>query len=163
MGNGVTPEELKDRMNPDHLTVEDQRDKVQEQTEAAKPKKEPEGDPEDNPRSQREYTFDFDWVDGNGKRWHGKFTNEVPDIQTRQYIGNLRSQLGNNIPFESLDPITREMNLVIAHLSFTLKKRPKWADNLGALFNFELIQRIYQEVAEHEATFLGYGETAPAG
>jgi len=158
----ISPEELRKRMRPDHLTVEEQREEVAKKAEEAKPKKEDKPN-DDDPRTQRVYVFDFEWRDGTGKVWRGKFENTVPDIQTRQLIGVLRSQLGNNVPFDALDPTVREMNLVIAHLSFSLTKRPKWADDLGTLYSFELLQRIYEEVATHEAIFLGYGQTAATG
>lgn len=161
--SGLSREEMKKRMDPTHLTGEEMKEEVEKQAEHAKPQTDEKKDPEEDPKSQREYSFEFEWKDGNGKVWRGKFLNRVPDIRTRQLIGALRSQLGNNIPFDSLDPTTREMNMVIAHLSFSLIKRPTWADDLSELFNFELVQMIYQEVAAHEATFLGYGALAASG
>lgn len=160
MPNRMNPDELRDRMNPDHLTLEDRKIEIQKQAEKAKIQEVEKEDPETNPRAQREYTFDFLWEDGNGKIWKGKFTNRVPNVETRALIGLLRAQLSNNIPFQSLDPMTQEINLVLAHLSFSLVQRPPWAEDLGSLFNFELVQRIYQEVTAHEVTFLGYAEVA---
>jgi hypothetical protein len=147
------------RMNPDHLTVDDLAEEVRETADVVT--KPPEKHPEADPKAQREYTWDFEWTDGRGKVWKGSFTNRVPDIRTRQLIGALRAQCSNNMPVESLDGMTQEMNLVLAHLTFSLVKRPKWADDLSGLFDFQLLQALYTEVVEHEGTFLGYGE-APA-
>lgn len=156
----LSGEEIRRRMEPTHLTTDEMKENVEEAAKEAIPKKDSEKDPETSPKSQREYTFDFNWKDPHGKVWSGKFTNRIPDIRTRQLIGALRSQLGNNLPAESLDLATTEMNLIIAHLTFSLVKQPKWAEDLGELFDFQLLQAIYTEVATHEATFLGYGSIA---
>ena len=132
----MSNEEMKERMEPKHLTTDEMKEQVEEDAQKVLPSKEEKRDIEDNPRMQREYPFDFRWEDGRGKVWKGKFTNTVPDIETRRFIGVLRAQLGNNIPFDSLDPVLREINLVIAHLTFSLTRRPKWAEDLGTLFDF---------------------------
>lgn len=152
-----TPEEIKERMDPKHLSTEDLKDNVKTTAEKVLAQKPEEQDSEDNPKTKLEYSFDFSWKDGRGKVWAGKFVNKVPDLRTRLLVGSLRSQFANNLPMASLDPGTQEMSLVIAHLTFSLIKRPKWAEDLGALRDYQLIQAIYEEVANHEATFLGYG------
>src|SRR4030042_1925301 len=157
--------ELRDRLDPKHLTTDEMREEVEEQAKLVMPpaRDEKQKDPEADPKAQREYIFDFEWKDPHGKVWKGKFTNKVPDIRTRQLVGALRAQLGNNLPAEALDLATQEINLVIAHMTFSLIKRPKWAEDLGALYDFQLLPAIYQEVANHEATFLGYGSLTAAG
>lgn len=152
--------EQEERLRPKHLTTDEEKEEVTKKAEetlsvvAGEEKKDPEGDP----KAQREYTFEFEWKDGRGKVWKGRFTNEVLSIHKRRLVGVLRAQLGNNIPVESLDTFTQEVNLILAHLSFSLIKKPKWADDLGEQDDVRLIQEIYSEVAEHEATFLGYNE-----
>lgn len=155
-----TPEELEQRLNPDHLTPGDQKDKVEKKAGAlpGKTKEEPEKDPEEDPKTRREYTFDFEWKDGRGKVWKGKFTNEMLSIRKRQLVGVLRSELGNNLPVDALDQFTQEINLMLAHLAFSLTKKPAWADDLSSLDDVRLVQEIYTEVAAHEATFLGYAK-----
>ena len=155
-----TPEELEKRLNPDHLTPDEQKKKVEDAAGAmpGKTKEEPAKDPEEDPRTRREYTFDFEWKDGRGKGWKGKFTNEVLSIRKRQLVGVLRSELGNNLPVDALDQLTSEINLMIAHLAFSLTKKPTWADDLTNLDDVRLVQEIYTEVAAHEATFLGYAK-----
>lgn len=154
-------QELRDRMDPKHLTVDELKDGVVEK--AGEVQKVPEPDPDKDPRSQRSYTFDFKYKDGNGKDWTGKFTSEVPDIRTRTMIGSLQAQLSNNVPSDALEPGVRRLNLILAHLTFSLVKRPKWAQDLGALFDPGLLNAIYEEVAQHEATFLGLDAVTTEG
>lgn len=157
-------DELKKRMQPSHLTTEDQKEAVQKEAEKVLPEKAEDAvDPEADPKAKREYTFDFKWVDGRGKPWEGKFTNTVLNIRDRQLVGVLRAQLANNVPVEALDPLTQEINLIVAHLTFSLSRKPKWADDLNTLDNPRVLQEVYEEVMAHEATFLGYGPTPEAG
>jgi hypothetical protein len=114
----------------------------------------------DNPRLQREYTFDFRWKDGRGKVWTGSFTNRVLSIRDRQLMGIMRSNLGAGISPTNLDGLTAEINLMVAHLSFSLVSRPKWAEDLLALDDVRLLQEIYTEVVSHESTFLGYAKSS---
>ena len=112
----------------------------------------------DDPRAQPEYSFKFKYKDANGKDWAGDFVSKIPTIQDRQRIGILRAQLSGGLPNNSLDPLTSELNLMIAELTFRLKQRPKWADNLRTILDFGLVQTLYAEVASHEAYFLGWDE-----
>jgi len=114
-------------------------------------------------RENREYSFAIHWEDGHGKLWSRTFVNKVPDIGTRQAIGVLRAKLAGNVPVESLDPMTQEINLMIAHLTYSLEKRPEWAENLAEIMDVRLLQAIYSEVLAHEATFLGYGAFTETG
>lgn len=114
-------------------------------------------DPRTAAMRQREYTFPFEYVDAQGKHYSGTFTNKVPDIRTRQQMGILRAQLAGGVPFETLDPFTRELNMVLAHLTYTLKDegRPDWAKDFNALVDTGPLYKLWEEVALHEATFLG--------
>lgn len=122
----------------------------------------PENEAED-PRAQREYTFDFRWKDGRGKVWAGKFTNRVLNIRDRQLMGIMRSNLAAGISPTNLDALTAEINLMVSHLSFSLVSRPKWAEDLLALDDVRLLQEIYTEVVSHESTFLGYAKGSATG
>ncbi len=128
---------------------------LKEQISIVPPEKEFEKAPDS--RENREYTFHISWKDGQGQEWAGNFTNKVPDIGTRQMIGVLRAQLANNVPMEALDPITQEINLMVAHMTYSLEKRPEWAENLSEIMDVRLLQTIYAEVLAHEGMFLGYG------
>lgn len=153
--------ELKKRMEPTHLSTEELKDEVVEKAQGVENPPEPE--PDADPRANRRYPFNFEFKDGNGKVWKGKFVSEVPDIRTRTMIGSLQAQLANNVPADALEPGVRRLNLILAHLTFSLVERPKWAEDLGALFDPQLLNAIYEEVAAHEATFLGFDEAPAAG
>ena len=117
----------------------------------------------DDPKLKPQYTFDFNYIDGQGKIWEGKFTNKILTIGDRANVGILRSRLSGNVPLESLDALTSEINLIIAHLSYSLADKPKWAEDLRKLHDIRLLQEIYAEVDSHEATFFGYRNNEGAG
>ncbi len=104
---------------------------------------------------QKEYTFLFEWEDGNGKVWKGEFTNQILDIKTQQMVGVMRARMGRGMPIESLPEITNEINLMVAHMTYSLSERPGWAKSLDDLTDIALLQAIYMEVAKHDATFHG--------
>jgi len=118
--------------------------------------------PTSGPREEREYTFVISWKDGRGKLWKGTFTNRVLSIRDRQTVGLMRARMAVGVALDSLDSLTSEINLMIAHLSVSLIKRPDWASDLGALDEVRLLQEIYMEVLNHEATFFGYGKNSDA-
>jgi len=155
---------LEKRLHPDHLVPEipevpDNTDALKEEIESEMDEKTKKEDPamEDDPRSKREYPFELNWTDGRGKVWKGKFLNQVLDIRTQAKRGIMRARLSAGLPMEALDALTVEINLMVAHLSFSLLERPTWANDLMSLNDVELLQEIYQEVALHEAIFLGRG------
>ena len=75
-------------------------------------------------------------------------------------MGVMRSILGGGRPLESLDALTVEINLMVAHLMHSLDERPEWAKNLRMLDDPGLLQAIYTEVDSHESFFLGWGKAA---
>ena len=103
------------------------------------------------------YTFTFSFKGGNGDTFSGKFTHTVPDIGMRQRIGALRARLAGGVPYDVKDPFTRELNMIVADLTFTLdeKDRPTWANDLRTIINTDILYKLWEEVAMHEATFLG--------
>jgi hypothetical protein len=110
-----------------------------------------------DPRTQRDYPFDFDWVDGRGKHWRGKFTNHVLNMREKQLVGVMRARMAAGMSFDSLDPFTAEINLMIAHMTYSLDEdRPTWAKDLQKIDDIRLLQELYTEVANHEAIFLGW-------
>jgi hypothetical protein len=72
----------------------------------------------------------------------------------------MRARLAGGLPQESLDPLTREINLMVSHLAFSLVEKPVWAEELRDLDDVRLLQAIYEEVLSHEASFHGYGSGA---
>jgi hypothetical protein len=109
----------------------------------------------DDPKLNEEYEFDFCWKDRRGNKWEGHFKNKILSIAEQQAVGILRSRLAGGIPIESLDLMTNELNLIIAHLSISLIVKPEWAEDLRSLKHIDLLQDLYKEVASHEAMFFG--------
>lgn len=112
---------------------------------------------EQNPKTEEDYTFNFDWTDARGKRHTGSFTNKILNHLDRQVVGALQSEWQLGRPYDSFDPLTQETNYILAHMSISLKPGSDagWAKDLRGLQSLELIQNLYQEVASHEATFHG--------
>lgn len=142
------------RLEPSHLSLED--DVLKEDLERKIAPEENETVDPDDPKAQKEYTFKLNYTDGRGKVWNGEFTNKILSIKERQLVGALRSQYSGGLPVESLDALTVEMNLMLAHMAYSLTAKPKWADNLRDLEDVALVQAIYGEVASHEAIFFGW-------
>ena len=145
---------------------EDLSDIKERLEEAEKPAKD-ELDEVTKKRMQRNYTFEFEWPPApkkgerpaNERVWKGVFTNTVANIRLRRQIGVTRAELAQGVEFEVMDPFTREINLILAHLTWTLdctaNAEGHWSRDLQGLDDYEVLQALYQEVVAHEATFLG--------
>ena len=153
----ASPADLSAALDPKHLlpaeTEEELRGSVIKKMEAP-PQAE---DVKKSAMKERGYTFSFSFTGAGGRVYAGTFTNRVPDVRTRMQIGVLRAQLGGGMPVESLDGLTRELNQIVAHLTFSLETRPSWANELRNLEETEVLYKLYEEVMAHEATFLGRG------
>lgn len=117
----------------------------------------------DEPRMKEEWTFPFLYKDGCGRVWKGDFTNRILSIDQINQVGVIRARLCGNAPITALDPATFDNAEMLAHLTVTLTKRPKWAAELGKLKDPEILQRLYKEVCVHEDTFHGRGQDTEAG
>lgn len=116
-------------------------------------------------KEKERYTFAFPlpWtkLPARAKElYKGTFTSIIPTLKVKQDIGVTRATLGGGIPFEALDPTTRELNLMAAHLFHRLDRSnlvtfPEWAKNLQAIKNTDVLYELYMEVASHEAIFWG--------
>lgn len=144
---------LQDRLIPSHLLPETEEGLKEEVNEAVV--KIDEKEPVKDPRDEEEYTFQLKFTDGRGKLWQGRFVNRIVNIHDQQLIGVMQSRLGGGQPLNSLDALIAELNMMVAHLTRSLKDRPDWAKNLLAITNYEIVQAIYMEVASHEAHFHG--------
>lgn len=154
---GKTIDELEEDLKPDHLleSLGGSTEELKQEIEGAE--KAGEGTPDlDNPRLQKEYEFDFSWKDGRGKVWAGKFTNKILSIKQQQGVGVMRARFAGDTPVNAQDGFTAELNLMLAHMSFSLTKRPTWAEDLRELDNHRILQELYTEVMAHEASFFGY-------
>jgi len=159
----LTPEEFKRRITPDHLeTQEELKESVLKSVEPEEETSKREKFLAD-PKAQKKYTFTLKWKDGSGKLWEGKFTNKILSIRDRQLVGVTRAKLQGGMPIESIDQLTEETNLIVAHLMFSLEEAPEWAKDLTALDDIQLLQAIYAEVASHEAYFFGWRPTESKG
>lgn len=156
-------QDLVKQFTPEHITEQlpaDTKELVEEVEEATELKSEkPKVTPTENLKAQREYTFMFDWTSPTGKQYQGAFTNKILNIREQQSVGLARAKLAGGMPADSIDPLTKEINFMISHMTFSLIKSPKWANDLRELTELALIQEIYTEVASHEAIFFGFGET----
>jgi hypothetical protein len=112
----------------------------------------------DDPKDSREYTWQFDWTDKRGKPWRGEFTNRILSIRERQRQKVLKAQLSGNTPISALDGDAWTLNEMISHMTISLIKRPDWAGELTDLLDEVLVEKLYEEVASHEATFHRRGE-----
>jgi len=139
---------------PPHLKVPDESE-TQDLVKAAQATVNLEEPPPLDPKQLEKYSFQFNWTDDNGKPWTGSFVNRIQTLHDRQTIGVLRSRFSGAVAYDSLDPVTSEINLMVSHLMVTLEEFPDWAKNLRQLTNLELIQELYEEVASHEAIFHG--------
>ena len=155
--------DLVKQLAPTHLDIPDHADDLKNEIDqAVNP------DPEklkgnlDDPKLKKEYKFTFSWTDGRGRLWNGDFINKILDVGDRSNVGVMRARLSGNVPLEALDSLTVEANLCLAHLSYSLKVKPKWAEDLRSLLDVSLLQAIYMEVASHEATFFGYANAEAA-
>lgn len=156
-----TPSPLVEQLQQRLGEAQDHLESVAEQykTATAPPDAEHEAEPEKDPRNEKEYTFAFRYKAPHGsKTYAGQFTNRVLSIAQRQMVGMLRARYSGGTPYEQLDFFTAELNAMIAHLDLSLLKRPQWADKLTELEDVELVRALYQEVALHEATFLGHAQ-----
>jgi hypothetical protein len=149
----VTKEEFEKRIEADHLAPEEEMKEDLERD--VKGIKRAGLDPDD-PMAQRQYTFQLEYFDKLKKRWAGQFTTKILSIRERQLVGALRSRMSGGSSMESLDALTIEINLMLAHLAYSLTERPDWAKELGELEDIGIVQAVYAEVAAHEARFLGW-------
>ncbi len=151
-------ENIAKRLEPTHLleTTENLKAEVAEQVKNDPKKPEPE---KSDPRQELEYTFNFSWTDGRKKLWEGKFTNKILTIRERQLVGAMRARLSGGVVAEALDVTTNEINLMVAHMAYSLvDKKPDWAEDFLVLTDPKLLYQLYQEVLDHEGYFLGYRE-----
>lgn len=119
-----------------------------------------------NPKTLKEYTFQFEHREsGTKKMRRGPFTNRILTIRMRRMVGVVQAQLAGGVPWESLSPYDRDLIGKIAHLTVSLDRdrRPKWASDFEDLYDDEILDKLYTEVADHEATFHGLAQDQKVG
>ncbi len=133
---------------------EDIRTEIESEAEAPTPEKLLDAKDDVDPKSKREYTFPLH-LENNQGTFSGSFTTKILTAGDKEMVGVMRTRLANGLAYDALDPYTQEINLIIAHLTFCLVKKPAWANDLQKIEDGRILQEIYQEVASHEATFHG--------
>ena len=123
------------------------------QAEAAKP----------NPKDKREYTFDLEYKDDRGKMWNGRFTSQILNVGQKRLVAIMVSRMAAGTSFDSISPLQTETNRAIAHMEYSLIKKPAWAENFDGLDDEGPIYAVWEEVTSHEATFLGRGANQSSG
>jgi hypothetical protein len=108
---------------------------------------------DEDPKAQLEYTFPLEYKDPRGKLWTGEFRNRILSIRQKQQVKVLKARIGGGLPVEALDADVWTLNEAIAHMTFSLVKRPDWAKNLDELYDEQIVYKLYEEVASHEARF----------
>lgn len=118
----------------------------------------------DDPKTKREYTFQFLFKSTSGAEYSGTFTNKILTIGEKTALASYVARLYGGQPYAAIDPDARAISKIIGHMSYSLVKKPKWADDLFELDDEELVVKLYEEVAAHEATFRGLrGGQSPSG
>lgn len=142
---------IAERLSMKHLEVseEDLKESVKQQTE------QPKLVDDDNPKLKERYSFHFSHTDGRGKVWEGDFVNQILNIKQRGQAAVLESTLNAGQPSDSINPLMGGIHRAIAHMVFSLEKRPPWAQDLREFHDTGLIVALYEEVAAHEDMFLG--------
>lgn len=150
---------LQEKLAPDHLVdiPDDPEDLKAEVENAVEPAKKAIEDRLNDPRNAEQFTFTLQHRDARNKLWEGTFTTKILTVGERQLVGVMRSRYQGGAPLESLDASTADINMKLAHLSYSLVNFPKWAEKLRELKDPGVIDAIYREVASHEAFFLGWG------
>jgi hypothetical protein len=113
-----------------------------------------------DPRDAKEYSFELAWTDPRGHEWTGKFTNRILNIGDRRKAKVMKAQLGGNVSVEALDVDIWDLNGILAHLAFSLIRKPEWAKDLEKLEELGVVYEIWKEVDSHEARFHRRGPAA---
>lgn len=111
------------------------------------------GESKPEPRIGRLKTFSVRHETADGSILVGEFTNKILNISDRIAIGGLMARMAGGVSYESLDPATRQLAEVVAHLQCSLTEKPSWFGDLLGEEDMVLIEKIWEEVASHEAMF----------
>lgn len=113
-----------------------------------------------NPLASEEFVFFIEHVDGAGVRRKGEFKNRILTIEQRLNLSLLQARLTRNTPWDAIDPDGQYLANVISHLTVSLVMKPEWFKT-SELRDITLLNKVYAEVARHEAYFRG--ERTPQG
>ena len=102
-----------------------------------------------------EWSFDLNYTDQRGRVWTGAFKAHVLTTRDRMSVGLTKARLGMGVPFDLMDPTTRDLLEVLAHLEIALDARPPWAEDLTRIYDQGVLGAIYEEVVKYERRFHG--------
>jgi hypothetical protein len=106
-----------------------------------------------DPKDAKEYSFELAWTDPRGHTWTGSFTNRILNIGERRKAKIFKAQLGGNVSVEALDVDAWQLNGILAHVAFSLIRKPEWAKDLEKIEELGVVYAIWKEVDSHEARF----------
>ena len=113
-----------------------------------------------DPKTQKTYSFSFEWSAPNGTKLQGSFTNKILTIAERSEVDIRLARLNGGMPIESLPPLSVERNQALAWMSLSLKDRPDWAKDLMALEYEGVIFELWAMVGAHESAYFRGGTGA---
>lgn len=160
--------DLTKKLTMDHLQKDDEQ--VREELESSQA---PAGTPPSNPMDEELYPFAFKFTDAKGREYSGDFVNRILSIQDKMNVAALESTFNGGQPHDSIDPMQQVVNRGVAWMTFSLLERKnlrgpktkkdvkgdKWAKNLRALLDDDLVIALFQEVSAHEGHFHGRTES----
>lgn len=116
-----------------------------------------------DPRDEDEWTFQFSWTDPRGKTYTGTFTNKILTMGEQQSMAALITRFTAGAPWDALLPDVQITTRAIAHMTFSLTKRPPWASDLRKVKDPALILALWGRVASHETRYFRLDEIEEAG
>jgi len=109
-------------------------------------------------KTKRDHTFSYRWKAPNGEVYDTRdeaFTSRYLNNGREMEVSRRAAHLRGGQPVEAFT-VDRHMFIEwTAYLDVALVERPKWAKDLGDLDHDEVITHLYEEVADHRATFRG--------
>lgn len=116
-----------------------------------------------DPRDAPVYPFPFSFTDRRGREWKGDFVNRIIGFKGEQQAAVLAAKFMNYTPWDAIEPAMRELTINVAHMTLSLEKegRPKWAKDLRAIDDVQLLVALWGWVSSHETRYFRLGEAAP--
>lgn len=88
----------------------------------------------------------------NGRRHSGEFVIRRLNLGLMRQVSVRKAELNGGMPHDSLDPATRQLNSLLAHLEFAILKAPEWWKP-EEFYSGDLIAQVYEEVMNFEDSF----------
>ena len=111
----------------------------------------------DAPPDEDTWTFTFKYSDVRGKVWSGVFTNKILDIEKQSLVAVLRARLQGGMASEAFDAGVQDLNLAVAHMTFSLESKEPWAKDLMKVKDPAVVLALYEKVRSHEDRYFRRG------